>query len=124
MLGGESPPSSRQLHTIEYDLEATYEGLNRHIVRQIEALNLAHHSLEGYKRSRQEQDDFTLGRQVALVGNFKSRFLKRLESSIEAFRISIRRALEFVKTFAAYVQDGIILAISTRSSASPRKITR
>jgi Helicase conserved C-terminal domain len=46
---------------------------------------------------------------VALVGIFKSRFLKRLESSIEAFRISIRRALEFVKTFAEYVQDGIIL---------------
>jgi hypothetical protein len=39
-----------------------------------------------------------------LVGIFKSRFLKRLESSIDAFRISIRRALEFVKTFAAYVQ--------------------
>jgi superfamily II DNA or RNA helicase len=100
---------SRQLRTIEYDLEATYEGFYKHIVRQIEALNLAHYSLEGYKRSRQEQDDFELGRQVALVGIFKSRFLKRLESSIEAFRISIRRALEFVKTFAEYVQDGIIL---------------
>jgi SNF2 family DNA or RNA helicase len=100
---------SRQLHTIEYDLEATYEGFYKHIVRQIEALNLAHYSLESYKRSRQEQDDFELGRQVALVGIFKSRFLKRLESSIEAFRISIRRALEFVKTFAEYVQDGIIL---------------
>jgi superfamily II DNA or RNA helicase len=100
---------SRQLRTIEYDLEATYEGFYKHIVGQIEALNLAHYSLEGYKRSRQEQDDFELGRQVALVGIFKSRFLKRLESSIEAFRISIRRALEFVKTFAEYVQDGIIL---------------
>jgi superfamily II DNA or RNA helicase len=105
----------RQLHTIEYDLEATYEGFYKHIVRQIEALNLAHYSLEGYKRSRQEQDDFELGRQAALVGIFKSRFLKRLESSIEAFRISIRRALEFVKTFAEYVQDGIILdAASSR----------
>jgi hypothetical protein len=100
---------SRQLHSIEYDLEATYEGFYKLIVRQIEALNLAHYSLESYKRSKQEQDDFELGRQVALVGIFKSRFLKRLESSIEAFRISIRRALEFVKTFAEYVQDGIIL---------------
>ena len=44
-----------------------------------------------------------------MVGIFKSRFLKRLESSIDAFRISIRRALEFVKTFAEYVQDGIVL---------------
>jgi len=100
---------SRQLHTIEYDLEATYEGFYRQIVRKIEVLNLAHHSLESYKRSRQEQDDFELGRQVALVGIFKSRFLKRLESSIEAFRISIRRALEFAKTLAEYMQDGIIL---------------
>jgi hypothetical protein len=58
--------------------------------------------LESYKRSGQEQDDFELGRQVALVGIFKSRFWKRLESSIDAFRISIRRALEFVKTFAEY----------------------
>jgi superfamily II DNA or RNA helicase len=110
---------SRQLHIIEYDLEATYEGFYKHIVRKIESLNLAHYSLEGYKRSRQEQDDFELGRQVALVGIFKSRFLKRLESSIDAFRISIRRALEFVKTFAEYVQDGIILdAASFRMAMS------
>lgn len=99
----------RRLHTVEYDLEATYEGIYRQIVRRIESLNLAHYSLENYKRSEQEQDDFELGRQVALVGIFKSRFLKRLESSIDAFRISIRRALEFVKTFAEYVQDGVIL---------------
>jgi superfamily II DNA or RNA helicase len=99
----------RQLHTIEYDLEATYEGFYKHIVHQIETLNLPHYNLESYKRSRQEQDDFELGRQVALVGIFKSRFLKRLGSSIDSFRISIRRALAFVKTFAEYVQDGIIL---------------
>lgn len=46
---------------------------------------------------------------MALVGIFKTRFLKRLESSIEAFRISIRRALEFVKTFDAYLSDGRLL---------------
>lgn len=99
----------RRLHTIEYDLEAIYEGIYKNIVRKIEALNLAHYNLESYKKSEQDQDDFELGRQAALVGIFKSRFLKRLESSIDAFRISIRRALEFVKTFAEYVQDGIIL---------------
>ena len=99
----------RRLYTIEYDLEATYEGFYKQIVRRIESLKLAHYNLESYKRSGQEQDEFELGRQVALVGIFKSRFLKRLESSIDAFRISIRRALEFVKTFAEYVQDGVIL---------------
>jgi superfamily II DNA or RNA helicase len=91
-------------------LQTPKKWANReHIVRKIELLNLAHYNLETYKRLRQEQDDFELGRQVALVGIFKSRFLKRLESSIEAFRISIRRALEFAKTFAEYVQDDIVL---------------
>lgn len=99
----------RQLRTARYDLEATYEGIYRDIVRRIEGLNLAHYNLESYKRSPIEQDEFELGREVALVGIFKSRFLKRLESSLDAFRISIRRALEFVKTFDEYVQDGIVL---------------
>jgi superfamily II DNA or RNA helicase len=99
----------RRLQTIEYDLEATYEGFYRQIVRTIEGLNLAHYSLENYKRSTQEQDDFELGRQVALVGIFKSRFLKRLESSIDSFRISIQRSLEFIKTFSEYLQDGVLL---------------
>ncbi|MDZ4721252.1 MAG: helicase-related protein [Roseiflexaceae bacterium] len=99
----------RQLQTIEYDLQATYEGFYKQIVRRIETLHLAHYTLESYKRADQKTDDFELGRQAALVGIFKSRFLKRLESSIDSFRISIRRALEFVKTFAEYVQDGILL---------------
>ncbi len=100
---------TRQLHTIEYDLQATYEGFYKQIVRRIETLHLAHYRLESYKRADQKPDDFELGRQVALVGIFKSRFLKRLESSIEAFRISIRRGLEFVKTFAEYLQEGVLL---------------
>ena len=103
----------RQLRTVRYDLEATYEGFYADIVRRIERLNLAHYNLESYKRAEEARDDFELGRQVALVGIFKSRFLKRLESSIDAFRISIRRALQFVKTFAEYVQDGIILDASS-----------
>ena len=100
---------TRTLHTVEYDLQATYEGLYQQIVARIEALHLAHYELESYKRADQKPDDFELGRQVALVGIFKSRFLKRLESSIDAFRISIRRALEFVKTFAEYMQEGVLL---------------
>jgi superfamily II DNA or RNA helicase len=99
----------RQLRTVRYDLEATYEGIYQKIVGRIESLNLAHYNLETYKRSEEYQDEFELGREQALVGIFKSRFLKRLESSIDAFRISVRRALAFVKTFDEYVQDGIIL---------------
>jgi hypothetical protein len=52
------------------------------------------------------------GRQMALVGIFKSRYLKRFESSIEAFRISIRRALAFVQTFEDYLLDGKLMCSS------------
>jgi hypothetical protein len=44
-----------------------------------------------------------------LVGIFKSRYLKRLESSVEAFRISVRRALQYLETFESYILDGRIL---------------
>ena len=109
----------RRLQTIEYDLETTYEGFYTEIIRRIDGLSLPHYNLESYKKKADQQDDFELGRQVALVGIFKSRFLKRLESSIEAFSISIRRALEFVKTFAEYVHDDIVLdAASFRTAMS------
>ena len=55
------------------------------------------------------RDQFEEGREEALVGIFKSRYLKRFESSIDAFRISVRRALEFLETFESYVLDGKIL---------------
>ena len=99
----------RRLKTVHYNLEQAYEGLYDDIVARIEGLHLAHYSLEAYKHDKSQQDDFELGREQALVGIFKSRFLKRLESSVDAFRISIRRALEFVKTFETYLDDGRLL---------------
>jgi SNF2 family DNA or RNA helicase len=99
----------RKLHTIRYDLEATYAGIYDQVVAGIESLEMAPYNLEQYKRKEAQQDDFELGREQALVGIFKSRYLKRFESSIEAFRISVRRALEFLKTFESYILDGRIL---------------
>ncbi len=89
--------AQRHLRTVEYDLQATYEGFYADIVRRIEGLASSAQQPRNLKGSEKEQDEWELGRQVALVGIFKSRYLKRLESSIEAFRISIRRALEFAK---------------------------
>ncbi len=59
------------------------------------------------------------GREEALVGIFKSRYLKRFESSVESFRISVRRALQFLETFESYILDGKIL-----NSASFQKAMR
>ena len=99
----------RRLHTVRYDLEATYAGIYERVVAGIEGLQLAHYNLESFKKTGVQRDEFEEGREQALVGIFKSRYLKRFESSIEAFRISVRRALTYVKTYEEYLLDGKVL---------------
>lgn len=90
-------------------MEATYQGIYSEIVELIEPLRLAPYRLETYKKQGIARDQFEEGREEALVGIFKSRYLKRFESCIEAFRISIRRALEFLQTFESFIQEGKVL---------------
>lgn len=112
-IGGEKIQwPERKLHTVQYNLEATYSGIYEKIVTGIESLRLAPYNLESYKRAGVSVDEFERGREEALVGIFKSRYLKRFESSVEAFRISVRRALEFLKTFETYIMDGRVLSSS------------
>jgi SNF2 family DNA or RNA helicase len=99
----------RKLHTIRYNLEATYAGIYDEIVSGIDGLQLAHYNLESYKKANIKRDELEEGREQALVGIFKTRYLKRFESSIEAFRISIRRALAYIKTYEEYLLDGKVL---------------
>jgi superfamily II DNA or RNA helicase len=104
----------RKLHTVAYDLGATYGGLYDEIVAAIDALSLAPYKLEAYRKKsaiRDEQEhEWEAGREIALVGIFKTRFLKRLESSIEAFRLSLRRALTFEETYKDYLLDGKVVS--------------
>lgn len=102
----------RKLRTVQYNLEATYGGIYEEVVAGVESLELAPYKLETYKKQGVERDDFEEGREQALVGIFKSRYLKRFESSIEAFRISVRRALAFLNTFETYLLDGKLLKSS------------
>ncbi|MBI3304429.1 MAG: helicase [Deltaproteobacteria bacterium] len=102
----------RKLKTVRYDLEATYAGIYDEVVSGIESLKLAPYNLEAYKKRGVAVDEFEVGREQALVGIFKSRYLKRFESSIEAFRSSVRRALAFLKTFESYILDGRLLKSS------------
>jgi len=99
----------RRLKSICYDLERTYQGIYRDVVIAIENLNLAPYNLESFKKEDIAKDIWEEGREAALVGIFKSRFLKRFESSVYAFRISVQRALQFQKTFESYLLDGRLL---------------
>jgi len=109
----------RKLRTVRYNLEAIYAGIYDQIVSGIEDLRLAPYSLEFYKKAEVKKDEWEEGREQALVGIFKSRYLKRFESSIEAFRISVRRALQFIKTFESYALDRKLI-----DSASFQKAVR
>jgi superfamily II DNA or RNA helicase len=108
----------RRLHTVHYDLEAAYEGIYDKVVALIDGLVLPPYNLASYKKEAFAVDAMEAGREQALVGIFKSRYLKRLESSIEAFRISVLRAIRYTKTFEDYILEGKVL-----DSASFRKAT-
>ena len=99
----------RKLKTVNYNLENAYPGIYGTVVASIENLFLAPYTLEKYKKAGVEIDEFEAGREQALVGIFKSRYLKRFESSVHAFKISIHRALSFFKTFESYLLDGKLI---------------
>ncbi len=99
----------RCLKTVRYDLESTYSGIYDKVVETVENLQLAPYRLETYKKIGMERDEFEQGREEALAGIFRSRYLKRFESSVDAFRITVRRALEFTRTFESYLLDGQLL---------------
>ena len=113
----------RKLRTIEYNLAKTYTGLYGDIVAGIESLHLSPYSLEDYKQTGIQRDKKKVGRGQALVGIFKSRYLKRFESSVEAFRISVRRALEFQQTFLSLLEENRLLD-STAFRESMRYLDR
>lgn len=100
----------RKLHTQRYSLASTYgEDFYKRIVERIENLNLAPYDLESYRIDPGKVDDMQLGRGQALVGIFKSLYLKRFESSVEAFRISIERARNFQKAYLQQLRAGKLL---------------
>ena len=104
----------RGLHTVRYDLGSADGGLYDEIVAEIERLSLAPYKLESYRKKAEIRDEreheWETGREMALVGIFKTRFLKRLESSIHAFRESLRRALVFEETYLDYLLDGTVVS--------------
>lgn len=107
----------RRLKTVRYNLESTYTGIYDKVVEAVEGLHLAPYQLETYKKAGVERDEFEQGREEALAGIFRSRYLKRFESSVDSFRITVRRALEFTKTFESYLLDGKLLDSSSFQKA-------
>lgn len=99
----------RSLKDINYSLDQSYRGFYREIANKIEKeLTMAYYVLEDY-RIVGKADALELGRMKGLVGIFRTLFLKRLESSIEAFRKSIDNQIKFLHQFKKYLSEGKVL---------------
>jgi len=99
----------RELAEIDYSLDETYQGLYYQIAQKIEKeLNLAYYKLEEY-RIVGKKDEMELGRMKALGGLLQTILLKRLESSVEAFRKSIQTQIDFLSTFKGVFKEGKVL---------------
>ena len=124
----------RELHTIRYSLEKSYKGLYKEIASIIENLYLAPYNPEAYRKgmvspefeglkdrllkegwSEKDAHNYMmkLGRGTALVQIMKTLYLKRLESSVEALKISLVRQRDFQKKFLELLEKNKLLDTST-----------
>jgi superfamily II DNA or RNA helicase len=131
----------RRIHSMRYNLQAVYGGdLYHQIANAIETLYLAPYQLDSYRREVAQQhtslfgQDWEqlsnalrrmgltdaqiselrkrLGEQSGLAGLMRVLYLKRLESSVEALRNSLRHQLEFQKRFLETLRQGKLLTSS------------
>ncbi len=106
----------RILENIEYKLGETYRGMYKKIAKTIaEDLTMACYQLLKYKKVEKlsKEEEWELNGMIALSGILKTIFLKRLESSVEAFRISVRTHIHFLQKLKEYMKKGKLLTKST-----------
>ncbi|MDM7460518.1 MAG: phospholipase D-like domain-containing protein, partial [bacterium] len=116
----------RHIHSQKYDLQAVYgSDLYQRVASAIERLNLAPYQLESYRKEivkghphRLEEGVWEpieaelrskLAEQNALANLMRVLYLKRLESSVEALRNSLRHQMEFQKRFLDALKQGKLL---------------
>lgn len=102
----------RLTRRISYSLESTYSGkdLFGEISRNFEKLSLLSYRPEAVK-AQKDQDTWELGRQNAVVGLIMKLLLKRLESSVQAFRISVDKLLNSQRAIEEkLLNDGILIS--------------
>ncbi len=106
----------RVLENVNYQLDRAYQGLYRDISQTIsEKLTMAYYKVLEYKKAEKlsKEEEMILGRMTALEGIFRTLLLKRLESSVEAFRKSIAKHESFLQKFKEYLKSGKLLTKDT-----------
>ena len=77
-------------------------------------LTMAYYRMLEYRKDgiTTEEEKLQLGRMISIGGIFRTILLKRLESSVESFRISINRQIIFLENLKAALNSGKILGKS------------
>jgi HKD family nuclease len=106
----------RKLDNIDYHLDKTYKGMYREFADIIsEQLTMAYFRLLKYKKQEKLtlDEEWALNRMIALEGIFRTLLLKRLESSVQAFRVSISNHIDFLERLKKCLAQGKTLTKQT-----------
>ena len=102
----------RKLENVNYELNKSYKGMYKEISDTIsDKLTMAYYRLLEYRKEgiKTEEEQLALGRMIAIEGIFRTILLKRLESSVEAFRKSINNHMKFLENLKSYLNQGKLL---------------
>lgn len=102
----------RVLQNVSYELDKTYKGMYREISDIItDKLTMAYYKILEYKKTEKltPEEELILGRMIAISGIFRTILLKRLESSVEAFRKSVSSHVTFLDRLKEYIRKGKLL---------------
>ncbi len=104
---------NRNLENISYKLDDAYRGMYKEISEIVsKKLKMPYYRILKYKKADKltQEEEWALNRMIALEGIFRTILLKRLESSVEAFRISINRHIRFLEKLKYYLKNGKLLS--------------
>ena len=106
----------RKLNDFTYELDDAYQGYFEKISKKIKNdLTMAYYRQLEYKNKQEltQEEELQRGRMKGMEGIFQKILLKRLESSVGAFRKSIDNHIEFMENLERHMDDGKFLTKKT-----------
>lgn len=106
---------TRKLNRFDYSIDATYNGLYADILKRISDLHYARYSIGLYLQPEltERQPYARLARAGrSLRGLMRILLLKRFESSVEAFRLTVQGMIRMHNRFLAVLEEGYVVSDS------------
>jgi len=101
-----------KLENLNYKLDDTYQGMYKEIADTIaNELTMAYYKYLTYRKdgALTVEETFDLNRMVQISGIFRTILLKRFESSVEAFKFSVKHHRDFLGELKTYLKNGKML---------------